>query len=272
MRFSVVTPCYNAERYIEQTMRSVLAQSAVLTKKIELEYIIIDGASKDRTVSIVERYANSSVHFVSEPDTGMYDALAKGLRRATGDIVSYINAGDIYFPWAFDVLHDLAALPDWHWITGYSCNFNDQLQAVGVALPYKYRSRLIDCGMYGRELPFIQQESTFWRARVQADLDLERLKTFKRAGDYFLWHQFAKSYELTIVSALLGGFRIHPGQISEDKLAYMAEVSSFARKPSLFETCHAFCDKLMWYTPRSVKKNFNPRRLFVFDHAQNKWI
>lgn len=272
MKFSVVTPCYNSERYIEQTMRSVLEQSAVLTKKVELEYIIIDGASKDQTASIVERYRNNSIHFISEPDTGMYDALSKGLRRATGEIVSYINAGDCYFPWAFDVLMDLATSTDMQWITGYSCNFNDRLQAVGVALPYKYRRAFIECGMYGGVLPFIQQESTFWRITAQADLDFERLKNFKRAGDYFLWHHFAKKYELNIVSALIGGFRIHAGQISEDKSAYLEEVASFTRRSSLVENCQAFCDKLIWYAPRCVKKKFNPCHLFIFDHAQDRWI
>ena len=90
--FSIITITYNAERWLERTMLSVLSQSYPY-----IEYIVIDGASKDGTVDIIQRYAAGVAYWVSEPDKGLYDAMNKGLRRATGDYVWFLNAGDTLY-------------------------------------------------------------------------------------------------------------------------------------------------------------------------------
>lgn len=89
MKFSVITICYNAAATIERTLRSVTGQSWA-----GKEYIIIDGASKDSTLEIIGRYRDKVDILVSEPDKGLYDAMNKGLRLATGDYVLFMNAGD----------------------------------------------------------------------------------------------------------------------------------------------------------------------------------
>ena len=89
MKFSVITICYNAAATIERTLRSVIGQSWT-----DKEYIIIDGASKDSTMEIIGRYRGKVDILVSEPDKGLYDAMNKGLRLATGDYVLFMNAGD----------------------------------------------------------------------------------------------------------------------------------------------------------------------------------
>ena len=89
MKFSVITICYNAAATIERTLRSVTGQSWT-----DKEYIIIDGASKDSTMEIIDRYRGKVDILVSEPDKGLYDAMNKGLRLATGDYVLFMNAGD----------------------------------------------------------------------------------------------------------------------------------------------------------------------------------
>ena len=81
-KVTIVTACYNRAATIRETIESVLAQDYD-----NVEYIIIDGASTDGTQKIVEEYASRLAHFVSEPDHGMYEALNKGLRMATGDII-----------------------------------------------------------------------------------------------------------------------------------------------------------------------------------------
>ena len=97
MRVSVVTICYNSSEFIERTIESVLAQ----TNK-DMEYLIIDGASKDNTVEIAESYrsrmeaAGITYQIYSEPDKGIYDAMNKGIRKATGDIIGLLNSGDVY--------------------------------------------------------------------------------------------------------------------------------------------------------------------------------
>lgn len=90
-KFSVITVCYNAEATLEDTIQSVISQTYH-----HLEYIIVDGASKDRTMDIVNRYRERISVVVSEPDKGLYDAMNKGIRLATGDYLCFLNAGDSF--------------------------------------------------------------------------------------------------------------------------------------------------------------------------------
>ena len=95
-RFSVVTACRNSARYIEETVKSVLSQTLFLDGRCELEYLVCDGASTDGTLELLAPYRAQGVIVVSEPDTGFYAALAKGLQRVSGDYVAYLNAGDLF--------------------------------------------------------------------------------------------------------------------------------------------------------------------------------
>lgn len=111
-KFSVITVCYNAQATLEDTIQSVIAQTYH-----HVEYIIVDGASKDRTLSIINRYRNRITTVVSEPDKGLYDAMNKGLRLATGDYVCFLNAGDSFheddtLQQMVHTLRELTELPD----------------------------------------------------------------------------------------------------------------------------------------------------------------
>ena len=90
-RFSIITVTYNAEKVIEETIQSVITQ----TYK-NYEYIIIDGASKDNTLSVIDKYKDMISRVVSEPDKGLYDAMNKGIAAATGDYLCFLNAGDSF--------------------------------------------------------------------------------------------------------------------------------------------------------------------------------
>ncbi len=92
-KFSIITVCKNAEKSIERTMLSVVTQTYQ-----NIEYIIVDGASTDGTVEIIKRYAGkySFIKWISEPDTGIYQAMNKGIRMATGDFLNFLNAGDYF--------------------------------------------------------------------------------------------------------------------------------------------------------------------------------
>ena len=87
--FSIITITYNAERWLERTILSVLSQSYP-----NIEYILIDGASKDKTVEIIKQYESGISSWISEPDKGLYDAMNKGIKLATGDYLCFLNAGD----------------------------------------------------------------------------------------------------------------------------------------------------------------------------------
>ena len=99
MKVSIITVSYNSEKTIAHTIESVLAQTYD-----DIEYWIIDGKSSDGTVALAESYCNAMeqkgiiYHILSEPDGGIYDAMNKGIRLATGDVIGIINSDDWYEP------------------------------------------------------------------------------------------------------------------------------------------------------------------------------
>ena len=90
MKVSVITVCYNAVAQIDETIRSVMVQDHT-----DIEHIVIDGGSTDGTQQKIARYAECIAHIVSEKDNGVYDAMNKGLKLATGEVVAFVNAGDM---------------------------------------------------------------------------------------------------------------------------------------------------------------------------------
>ena len=97
MRFSIITPNYNGGRFLEQTLASVTAQADV-----ELEYIVVDGGSTDASHEIIARHASKIARTIIEKDTGPANAINKGLAAATGDVLAWLNADDIYYPGALE--------------------------------------------------------------------------------------------------------------------------------------------------------------------------
>ncbi|MEI6456021.1 MAG: glycosyltransferase family 2 protein [bacterium] len=91
MKISVITITYNSEKTLRDTIESVLGQSYP-----DIEYIVVDGKSKDGTCDIVRSYGDRITKFVSEKDNGLYDALNKGIGLATGDVVGFLHSDDIY--------------------------------------------------------------------------------------------------------------------------------------------------------------------------------
>ena len=94
MKISIITVCHNSQNTIEETINSVINQSA----QHQIEYIIIDGASTDRTINIIKEYQKSySINLVSEPDEGIYDAMNKGVKIAKGEWIIFLNSDDYFF-------------------------------------------------------------------------------------------------------------------------------------------------------------------------------
>ena len=107
MRISVITVCYNAASTLEDAVQSVLSQTTDPREPFELEYIVVDGESTDGTLDLLEPYRNRIAKLISEPDQGLYDAMNKGIRAATGDVVAILNADDVYA--SLDILARVAA-------------------------------------------------------------------------------------------------------------------------------------------------------------------
>lgn len=100
-RISIVTPSFNQADFIEETIQSVLNQTYT-----NFEYIIIDGGSTDGSVEIIKKYQHELVYWASEPDKGQSHAINKGFRRATGDLLCWVNSDDVLFPSCLEIISE----------------------------------------------------------------------------------------------------------------------------------------------------------------------
>jgi glycosyltransferase involved in cell wall biosynthesis len=159
LSFSIITPSLNQGAYIERTIRSILDQHYE-----PLEYLVVDGGSTDGTVAIIERYADRLAWWVSEPDRGQTDALNKALRRATGDVVAYVNSDDYLLPGALEEAASVLEATGASWMAG-ACRFVD---GDTGAVDHVWRAQLPQ----GRRFSWMQQPwsvaqpATFWRREL----------------------------------------------------------------------------------------------------------
>ena len=269
---TIITVCRNSAHLLSRTMRSVLEQTAFDSGRAKLQYVIRDGVSSDETNEIVASFDQTTIDFVSEPDTGMYDALARGLREASGQVVAYINAGDILFPSAIDVALDVMEQTGSRWLSGYSVRLNESGQVTSVERPMKYSKPLIDAGLYGRRgLPFIQQESTIWHRDLNQTIDLATLASYRLAGDHYLWHCFAQQQSLDVVDSLIGAFAVHEGQLSSDRDAYWAEVERHASPVGVAASLRAAGEAATWRLPSPITRRLGGSSHIRFDDSSQRW-
>jgi len=220
---SIITVTYNAARHLPDTLKAIRAQDYP-----NIEWIVIDGGSTDGTIELLRANEDVIDYWLSEPDRGMYDALAKGFERSNGEILCWLNAGDIFLNGALTTVCEVfQSHPEVNWITGMHFWHLPGCKIIGCFIPQAYCSDLIGCGAYGKKLPYIQQESTFFRSSMLYDVDIGRFRKFKLAGDLFLWYCFSKHDRLKLVIAGLGSFCIQEGQLSEDKESYWKEAGTF---------------------------------------------
>jgi glycosyltransferase involved in cell wall biosynthesis len=200
-RISIVTPCLNRADMIEETIRSVLLQAYP-----DLEYIVVDGGSTDGTLEVVERYRPWLACLVSEPDAGQSDAINKGMRRATGAVLAYVNSDDLYMPGALQAVGAAFADPAVRWLSGPGRLFGPNV-GWGYTWPEKpWRERWQWAA--GNRLC---QSSTFWGREVaRAVGEFDTALRVSMDQDYWLRVALA-GYELTWTRRVLSAFRMHEG-------------------------------------------------------------
>lgn len=217
MKLSLVTPTRNIAPYIEKCIGSVLAQGVE-----DLEYIIVDGASTDETLAVVNRYANRISRIVSEPDKGTYDAVNKGFALSTGEIMGWIGGDDFYPEGALQtVVETFRRHPAIEWITSRTTLIANEQGHIAHCIRRGGFSRtafLDGCfteGINTYGTGFINQESTFWRRglwqRAGGKLSLD----WSLAGDFELWARFFHYSEIACVEQPLSCFRLRPNQNSQ---------------------------------------------------------
>lgn len=219
MKISIVTPVFNQVKYIEKTIKSVIDQNYP-----NLEYIIIDGGSTDGTVEIIQKYESVISYWVSEPDKGMYDALNKGFKHSTGEIMAWINGDDLLKKNALmNMSHLFKDLPNVEWVQGMNC----AVDLEGNVIDYRYGDKFSLLKFLDKDYKFIQQESTFWRRSLYIRSGEYIDTSLKLAGDFELWFRFAQHAKLYNVPIDIGQWRDRPGQLSREHMAaYFSEAEN----------------------------------------------
>ena len=204
---SVVTPSFNQAEYVEATLRSVLDQ-----RYPALQYVVVDGGSTDGSAEIIRRYEDRLWSWTSEPDEGHANALNKGFLQTSGEIMSWINSSDLYYPWTLQTVAEVfGALPEVDWIVGIPTRFAGYGGPRSV-LPDYYNAYDLFGGGTGRRL---QQESVFWRRRLWERAGGGLNEELTCAADFELWLRFARIARLYHVETVLGGFRIHGERLGD---------------------------------------------------------
>lgn len=212
-KITVVTPTRNSEKYIEETIRSVIEQDYP-----NLEYILIDGCSTDGTIDIIKKYEKYITYWESSPDKTMYDAIAKGFDKATGEILGWINSDDLLEPGCLQkvgrhfsknpghqvIYFENIVIKDGWWVP------NRPHVNVGLG-------ELLDCYIIYQDGVFFKREAYESIGGLNRDLFV--------AGDYDLWLRLSRRYRLHRCDGHLSCFRLVPGQLSMSNWGrYLSEV------------------------------------------------
>jgi glycosyltransferase involved in cell wall biosynthesis len=196
LKLTIITPSYNQAPYIEQTIHSVLTQDYPC-----VEHIVIDGGSTDRTVDLLKKYPH--LQWVSEKDRGQADALNKGLAKASGDIIGWINSDDYYEHKVFGSIVRCFEDPDVMWVIGYLTFLWDQTgELVAKKSPPISYDRLLN------DPDIVRQPSTFFRKSIIEQVGGWNPEFFM-AMDFDLWVRLAKISSPKMIDANLAYFRIH---------------------------------------------------------------
>jgi glycosyltransferase involved in cell wall biosynthesis len=204
MRVSVVTPSFNMARYLAETMASVLGNLAPGD-----EYLVIDGGSTDGSAEIIRRHERHLAGWVSEPDRGYADALAKGFSRASGDILCWINAGDLLLAGALDAARKAIAESGADMIFGDDFYIDEEGRVILFSRGYVRDLRR--AMLFGGWTPL--QDACFWRRSLYervGGLD----PALQYAADYDLFLRMALAGRAAHVPVAFSAFRRHPGQKS----------------------------------------------------------
>lgn len=199
-KISIVTPSFNQADYLEETILSVLGQNYP-----NLEYIIIDGGSKDDSVEIIKKYSHQLAYWISEKDAGQYDAINKGFEKSSGEIMTYINSDDLLSANSlFSIAQIFNDYENINWISGITHMIDENNRSVFVG-----NYTLWNKAKYlKKDFKFIQQEGVFWRKQLWENCGANISTRLKLASDMELWSRFFSQAELYIYPGILGSFRL----------------------------------------------------------------
>lgn len=207
-KISIITPSYNQGEYIEKTIQSVLSQNYP-----NLEYIVIDGGSNDKTVNILEKYKDK-ISYVSEKDEGQQYAINKGLKKSTGEIIAYLNSDDQYLPDALLHVADFFTKnKDINWVAG-RCKIIDQNgKEIRNLITLWKDFWLKSAFLTNRQmlilliLNYICQPAVFWKKKLIKEIGFFDEK-LDYSMDYDYWLKIMSRFRMGFIDSELSFFRI----------------------------------------------------------------
>lgn len=210
---SIVTPTMNRRDLLAWTLRSVRSQGYP-----DLEHIVVDGGSTDGTLELLAEFERTHpLRWISEPDSGMYEAINKGLRIANGEILAYLNSDDLYFPWTVEVVvdafrrHPLADI-----VFGDAIRL-DELR--GDLLPIF--TPPFDPRMTAAHGSLVQP-TVFFRSRLVSDIGPFE-ESLRYVADLDYWLRASRGHRLHHVEEFLAVDRVHGGALSQTRRLEMAD-------------------------------------------------
>lgn len=226
-KISIVTPSYNQGKFLEETILSVITQNYP-----NLEYILIDGGSSDNSLDIIKKHEHSISYWISEKDKGQSEAINKGLQKATGDIVAWLNSDDLYTPnTLFNISKIFQENPDIDLIYGNVENFHSEkgsfVTNVSEFKPSDFLSRVS-----------IHQPSVFWKRKVHHEIGYLD-ESLYYTMDYDLWARMFFRYKTKKINQVFSRFRIHstsktnnnpPGIYLDSRIVFSRFINSFPSK------------------------------------------
>lgn len=275
-RISIVTPSYNQERFIEETIRSVLLQQWP-----NLEYIIIEDGSTDTSPAAIRKYEPWLAKFVTGPNRGFGEAVNAGLQMATGDIMAYLNSDDFYLPGAFEtVARVFRDCPEVEWVVGASWICSSDSQPFAINSCRGYSRKLFYSGRYLGGHPawsgqWIPQESVFWRRSLWQKAGGSFLRERLQYGDFEMWSRFWQHADLHFIPVTLAAYRCHAatytsrqGNRSLEPCTRLIEAASSDRlSPGAIRLRSVLCRA----SERLSRTLGEPAKYLAYDTASGKW-
>lgn len=236
MKISIITVCYNSSATIEDTLKSVASQTYN-----DIEYIIIDGNSKDNTLQIISKYKHIVTNLVSESDKGLYDAMNKGIELATGDYVGILNSDDTFYE-----SDTIAKVADFLVKNPLDACTGDIVQHRNGKIIRKYSSKIWSPEKL--KIGFMPPHPSIFFKR----------ELFKKFGLYQLGYKIAADYELIIRYFLKFGISYKYSGIITTSMAVGGESSSgmSSYKKITEEVDKGFKSNDIAYSPFKVKYRF----------------